>query len=158
MLKVKEHSDKEVLQQKVAELEQQLLKTKEKLQQESQYNEQLEAILKQEEGSKRSKVITIKSATKIEFVDVNDIICCNADEVYTHIELSNGKTITAARPLSTFETMLESFPFFRISRSHLINTDHIITFFKDRNQVLLTGDVLLDVARRRRVEFLKSLK
>jgi two-component system, LytTR family, response regulator len=157
VFQLKENNEENPLQQKLVALEEQLIKTKEQLQQESAYNKQLEAILTEEQQVKKSKIITIKSATKIEFVNVDDIICCNADEAYTHIELINYKTITAAKTLSTFETILEGHTFFRISKSHLINTNHIVTFFKDRNQILLKGDFLLDVARRRRVEFLKNI-
>ena len=148
MFNWKEHNNEIDLHQKVVELEKLLVKTKEKLQQESIYAKNLEEQL---------KTITIKSATKIEFVNVNDIICCDADEAYTHVRL-NDRTITAAKTLSSFESILEGHSFFRISKSHLINTNHIITFFKDRNQILLEGDILLDVARRRRVEFLQTLK
>ncbi|MCB0401200.1 MAG: LytTR family transcriptional regulator [Flavobacteriales bacterium] len=158
MLKLKGHNEDHFLQKKVAELERLLDHAKEKLQKESEYSKQLEAILQENSHVRRSNVITIKSATKIEFVHVDEIVCCQADEAYTHIELMNGKTITAAKPLTTFQQLLEPYPFFRISRSHLIHTGHIVTFFKDRNQILLKGDILLDVARRRRVEFLKMLQ
>lgn len=157
MFKQFENNEEETLKKQVLVLEKLLVKTKKKLEQECEYNKKLQAILDQEQNTKKSKIITIKSATKIEFVNVDNIICCNADEAYTHIELLDGKTITAAKPLSTFDKLLDTHAFFRISKSHLINTNHIITFFKDRNQILLKGDFLLNVARRRRVEFLKNL-
>ncbi len=53
--------------------------------------------------------------------------------------------------------MLGEHSFFRISKSHLINPTQVVTFFKDRNQILLNGNLLLDVARRRRIDFLKTL-
>lgn len=138
-------------------MEQLLKKTTKELQQKTAYNKELEAILKDAAPTKKSKIITIKSATKIEFVNVDDIICCLADDVYTHIQLKD-KTITASKTLGAFESILEGHSFFRISRSNLINTRYVSTFFKDKNQVLLQGNILLDVTRRRRVEFLKELK
>lgn len=137
-------------------MERQLQQTKKQLQQTTNYNKELQLILEQAAPTKKSKIITIKSATKIEFVNVDDIIYCSADCAYTHIELKD-KTITASKTLSTIEIILNEHSFFRISKSHLINTNHIVTFFKDRNQILLEGNILLDVARRRRVEFLKTL-
>lgn len=157
MFKLKENNEEVILQQKVVELEKLLVKTKEQLQQESLYNKHLEAILTKVPQVKKSKIITIKSATKIEFVNVDDIVCCLADDVYTHIQLKD-RTITASKTLGAFESILEDHSFFRISRSNLINTNFITTFFKDRNQVLLQGDILLEVTRRRRVEFLKKMK
>jgi len=131
--------------------------TKQKLHKSSAYNKALESILQGVGETKSSNIITIKSATKIEFVPINDIVCCSADYGYTEVKLIGDKTITATKPLSTFEQILQEHSFFKISKSHVINTNYIVTFYKDRNQILLKGDVLLDVSRRRRVEFLKML-
>ena len=156
-VKVKEHTKEFLLKEKLKQLENRLLQTQKELQRESEYNNHLESIIEDAESTKKSTTITIKSATKIEFVQVSDIICCNADDVYTDVQLVNGKVITAAKPLTIFENILEQHSFFKISKSHVINTNHIITFYKDRNQILLEGNILLDVSRRRRVEFLKTL-
>ena len=158
MIKVKEHTKESLLKQKLKEIENLLLKTQKELQREAEYSNHLKSIIQESGSTKKSTTITIKSATKIEFIQVNNIICCNADEGYTHIKLEDGRTITASKPLSSFEKILEQHSFFRISKSHLINCNHIITLHKDKNQILLKGDILLDIARRRRVEFLKTLE
>lgn len=145
------------LHQKLMELEELLQQTKQELAQTSKQNKELENILLKSSTTKKSNIITIKGATKIDFVNINDIVFCMADEVYTHVQLTNEKTIVVAKALSTFEQMLEKYSFFRVSKSCLINTEHIITFYKDRNQILLQGDVLIDIARRRRIDFLKML-
>ncbi|MBL4669148.1 MAG: LytTR family transcriptional regulator [Flavobacteriales bacterium] len=155
-INVKEHTKESLLKQKLKQLEKKLLTTQKELQRESEYNTHLESIIKGD-SVKKSTTITIKSATKIEFVPVNDIICCNADEGYTDVLLIDGRIITAAKPLTIFENILEPHSFFRVNKSHIINTNHIITFHKDRNQILLYGNILLDISRRRRVEFLKNL-
>jgi len=157
LILLKENNETIVLQKKLVELEKLLAQTKKKLHHEAEFNKQLEAILKEEHPVRRSKIITIKSATKIEFVNVDDIICCDADEVYTHVRLNDSKKITVAKTLSTFESLLEGHDFFRISKSHIINPSYMITLYKDRNQILLQGNIVLDIARRRRVEFLKTI-
>lgn len=156
MITVKEHNNQSVLKEKLKQLENRLLETQKELQREAEYNNHLEGIIK-EDSTKKSTTITIKSATKIEFVKVDDIICCNADEGYTDVQLVGGRTITAAKPLTIFEKILMQHSFFRISKSHLININQIVTFHKDRNQILLKNNILLDISRRRRVEFLKNL-
>ncbi|MDF1675815.1 MAG: LytTR family DNA-binding domain-containing protein, partial [Vicingaceae bacterium] len=153
MIVLKENNETIFLQKKIVELEKLLAQTKKKLKLEAEHNRQLEAILKEEHPVRKSKIITIKSATKIEFVNVDDIICCDADEVYTHVRLNDNRKITVAKPLSTFETLLEGHDFFRISKSHIINPNYMIILYKDRNQILLQGNIVLDIARRRRVEF-----
>ena len=135
-----------------------LTKTEEELAQVAAQKKELEQLLESvNQPSKKSKIITIKSATKIEFINIDHIICCKADEAYTHIYLENNKIITASKTLSAIESMLEEHSFFRISKSHIINTIHVVTFFKDRSQILLIGNHLLDVARRRRIDYLKTL-
>jgi len=157
LIVLKENNETIFLQKKIVELEKLLAQTKKKLKLEAEHNRKLEAILKEEHPVRKSKIITIKSATKIEFVNVDDIICCDADEVYTHVRLNDNRKITVAKPLSTFETLLEGHDFFRISKSHIINPNYMIILYKDRNQILLQGNIVLDIARRRRVEFLKIL-
>jgi two-component system LytT family response regulator len=157
LIKVKEHTAASLLKEKLKQLEAKLLTTQKELQRKSEYNNHLESIIEDNESVKKSKIITIKSATKIEFVKVDDILCCNADEGYTNVQLLDGRTITAAKPLAIFESILEQHSFFKISKSHIINTNCIVTFYKDKNQILLEGNILLDVSRRRRIEFLKTL-
>ncbi|MGE0562544.1 MAG: LytR/AlgR family response regulator transcription factor [Flavobacteriales bacterium] len=157
MLKVKEYTEEDELQQKLLELEEQLQQTRQELAKTNQQNKELESILLKTSDTKKSKIITIRGATKIDFVNINDIIYCMADEAYTRVILINDKTIVATKPLTTFEQMLNIQPFFRVNKSCLINTDYIVAFYKDRNQLLLQGDILIDVARRRRVDFLKML-
>lgn len=156
-IEVKEHTKDSLLIEKLNQLESQLLETQKELQRETEYTNHLESIIEENNSLKKSNLITIKSATKIEFVQVNDIVCCNADGGYTNVVLTNGRAITATKPLIVFETILEHHSFIKISKSHLVNHEHIVTFHKDRNQLLLKGNILLAISRRRRVAFLKSL-
>ena len=158
MITVKEYNKETQLKEKLKELKYQLIQTQQELQQSKAHNKQLEALLLKNTSEQKSTTITIRSATKVEFVKVEDIICCNADFGYTDIQLSSGKTITATKSLNKFEELFQEHNFFRISKSHLINPTHIVTFHKDRNKILLKGNVLLAIARRRRVEFLKTLE
>lgn len=155
MLAVKTYTREEALLKKVNELELKLLTSQQKVDELTQYNQNLEGLLKGNESASQSKTITIKGATKVEFVKVEDIVCCYADLGYTDIQLANGKTITATKSISKFEELFQPLSFFRISKSHLINLNYVKTFYKDKNQIRLKDDVLLKVARRKRVEFLK---
>lgn len=158
MLQLKEYNLETKLQQQLEKLKLELLQTQQELDRCKAHNLQLEDLLQGVTTTKASKTITIKSATKVEFIQTNEIIYCNADYGYTDIILTNGKTITATKPLSKFEDLLKKHNFFRISKSLLVNTEHIVTFHKNSNQILLQGDILLKIARRRRVEFLKTLE
>ena len=158
MIAIKTYTKEEALQKKVRELELELLSANKKVAELSRYNHHLESLVKGVESTKKSTTITIKSATRVEFVEVGDIVLEPFRGEGAFYELSNGKTITATKAITKFEELLQPFSFFRISKSHLINLDSVKTFYKDRNQILLEGDILLNVARRRRVEFLKIYK
>lgn len=107
-----------------------LTKTEEELAEVEKQKVELENLLVSVNSStKKPNIISIKSATKIEFVSISDIVYCNADFGYTDIQLKNNKVITAAKPLATFEQMLEEHSFFRANKSCLINTDYIVTFY-----------------------------
>jgi len=157
LLTVKTYTKEEALLKRVKQLELELFNSKKEIVKLSAYNQQLESLVKGANSTNQSKTITIKSATRVEFVEVEDIVCCYADMGYTDIHLRNGKIITATKSILKFEELLSSFSFFRISKSHLINLSLVKTFHKDKNEILLEGDILLKVARRRRVDFLKTL-
>jgi two-component system LytT family response regulator len=133
-----------------------LHETQKELQRKSEYNNHLEAIIAWAEAAKKSNIITIKSATKIEFVAVNSIVYCNSDGGYTNVILIDGRTITVSKPLIVFEKIVGQDSFFKISKSYIVNKNHIVTFYKDRNEILLKGGLLLAISRRRRVAFFKT--
>lgn len=155
MIGVIEHNKEKVLLKRIDELEIKLIQNQKEILEVTAYNKHLEDLLKGYQATKQSRTITIKSATKIEFIKVKDIVCCHADMNYTDIQLLNGRIITATKPLAKFDELLTDFSFFRISKSHLVNLKCVKTFYKDKNEILLQGETILKVARRKRVDFLK---
>lgn len=92
------------------------------------------------------------------FIKINDIVRCEANGSYTKIFLQNKETILVSKNLKEYEEMLSGKEFFRIHESHLINLSYLKKYIKgDGGQVILNDGSVLDVARRRKEEFLKII-
>lgn len=64
--------------------------------------------------------------TGILIIDPKDLVYCEADGNYTHLILTDGKSEVVSFNLGHVEEQLKSRGFFRVSRSVLVNLDHII--------------------------------
>ncbi len=85
---------------------------------------------------------------------INEIIRCEANSNYTTFYLSNNQKIVATRSLIEFEDSLSDFDFFRVHKSHLINTRHIKKIDWNTMQVVMNDDSAIEIARRRKDAFL----
>ena len=117
----------------------------------------LEKLLTQNNVSSESRV-GIAMADKIVFVNIPDILYCEASGVYTNIYLNNGKKIVASKPLGDFESQLTSHKFFRIHHSTLINLNCIKEFQRfNGGYVVMQNDAKLEVSHRKRKDFLDAI-
>jgi two-component system LytT family response regulator len=106
-----------------------------------------------------SKKIAVPTTTGLEFLDVNNIVRCKAEENYTVLFLREGKQkMTVARTLKEFEELLGDYNFFRVHHSHLINLSHIKRYHKGKGgHVAMADNSEIEVSTRRKEEFLKRL-
>src|SRR5690606_5695112 len=65
------------------------------------------------------KKITIPTLDGLEFLEVSNIIRCEADINYTIIHTKDGRKIMVAKTLKSFEALLSDCNFFRVHNSHL---------------------------------------
>lgn len=102
--------------------------------------------------------IGIAMTDKIVFVNISDILYCEASGVYTNIYLHDGKKIIASKPLGDFESQLFAHKFFRIHHSTLINLKHIKEFQRfNGGYVVMQNDAKLEVSHRKRKDFLNAI-
>jgi two-component system LytT family response regulator len=95
--------------------------------------------------------IAIKNNDAVEYLHVNEIIRCEADNNYTKIFLTDGKSLFVSKTLKDFESMLLQHDFIRIHQSHLINKEYLKRYIKtDGGSVILTDGSELPVARARK--------
>lgn len=117
----------------------------------------LEKLLSQSAVSSESR-IGIAMADKIIFINISDILYCEAKGVYTNIYLHDGKKILASKPLGDFESQLTSHKFFRIHHSTLINLNRIKEFQRfNGGYVVMQNDEKLEISHRKRKDFLDAI-
>lgn len=102
--------------------------------------------------------IGIGMADKIVFINIPEILYCEAQGAYTNVHLQNGKKIVASKSIGEFESQLISQKFFRIHHSTLINLDHVIEFQRfDGGYVIMENNAKLEVSQRKRKDFLDAI-
>ena len=102
--------------------------------------------------------IAIPTNDGLEFISIGNIVHIESSGNYCKVCLRNGKKISVSKILKEFEDILLPYRFYRIHNSHLINLKYIEKYLKgDGGQVMLTNGDILDVARRKKEEFLKLI-
>ena len=102
--------------------------------------------------------IAIPSMEGLQFVETGNIIYLEANSNYTNFYLSNNKKITVSKTLKDFEELLPTSLFIRIHHSFIININCIEKYIKgEGGQVLMKNGATLDVARRKKEEFIKII-
>jgi two-component system LytT family response regulator len=102
--------------------------------------------------------IAIPSMEGLQFVEIAGIVYLEAESNYTFIHLDPAARITVSKTLKDFEELLPAHTFIRIHHSFLINKNHIRKYLKgEGGQVLMSNGKMLDVARRKKDEFMKAM-
>jgi two-component system LytT family response regulator len=102
--------------------------------------------------------IAIKTSRGIEFLRMEEILCCIAHGRYTKIIATTGKEYLLTRVLKEIECCLPCEDFFRTHKSYLINLNHI-THYNTNHEIPITlvNDVKVRLAKRRKQDFLKRI-
>lgn len=92
------------------------------------------------------------------FVNIKDVLYCEAMSNYTVFHTNDGKKYTVARSLKEYEGLLAEHNFFRIHNSYLINLREVKKYVRgEGGYVILNNDVSLDVSKRRKEAFLSRV-
>jgi len=122
----------------------------------SQQISQLEKILyaHQSSGAK----IGISMADKVIFIQISDIIYCEASGSYTKVYLLDGTKLLSSKSIGSFDNILSYHKFFRIHHSFLINLDKIKEFHRHSGGVvIMVNKVQLEVSQRKHKDFLEVI-
>ena len=89
---------------------------------------------------------------------MSEILYCEAEDNFTCFHLVDGSKKLICRNLKFYETTLNSFGFYRIHRSHLINLEYIKRYLKGKGgSVILENGKELVVSNNRRADLLKRM-
>ena len=132
-------------------------KAKLKTTQQSEKNEEL--ISKIIDTSVKPTSAGFPTLNGLVFLQIADIIRCEANGSYTKIYLSNKKNVLVSKSLKDIEQMLPESLFFRIHHSYLVNMNFIKSYTKGRggNVEMLDG-VIIEVSARKKEGFLSRFK
>jgi len=122
-------------------------------------NPQIELLVEQLVNKKNPfSRIAIPTVEGLQFIKVEDIIYLEATGNYTHIFTNEKKKYIVSHTLKDFEEMLPVEIFLRIHNSYIINKNYTEKYIRgEGGQVVLTNGVTLDVAKRKKSEFLKAI-
>jgi two-component system LytT family response regulator len=98
--------------------------------------------------------IAIKTSRGIEFLRIDDIICCVAKGRYTKVVTTSGKEFLLTRVLKDIENCLPCEDFFRTHKSYLVNLNHITHYHNNHETpITLINNTRIQLAKRRKQEF-----
>jgi two-component system, LytTR family, response regulator len=104
------------------------------------------------------KKIALPTHDGLEFIDVQDILKCQADRSYCMFYLTNGRRIMVSNSLKEYEDILNAAGFYRVHKSNMVNISHIAKYIRGKGgQVVLSDGSLVAVAVRKKDGLLKAL-
>ena len=118
--------------------------------------ENIQALLSNLKES-RPKKITISTTEEILYIELAEIIRCEADGGYTHLFLASKKKITTPRTLGEYDDLLSTEDFVRVHHAHLVNMNHVLKFVKVNETCLMSDGASIPVSGRKKAEVLESL-
>ena len=109
------------------------------------------------EGNK--KTLALPLSDKIEFVEVSNIVRCQADGNYTMFFLKDGEKLLISKTLKEYDDLLAPFNFLRVHQSHLLNLDEVKSYIKtDGGFITMKDGTNITISRQRREMVLQALK
>jgi two-component system LytT family response regulator len=101
--------------------------------------------------------IALPTMEGLVFVNIQDILYCEASSNYTQIFTAQEKYLVS-KTLKEYDELLSDHNFFRIHNSYLININSIKKYVKgDGGYVVLNNNISLDVSKRKKEAFLSRI-
>ena len=103
--------------------------------------------------------LIIPSSEGLNIIKINEIIRCEASDVYTYFFMTDGKKLIASKSLNNYEKLLSDINFVRIHSKHLINLRYVVQYVKGKGGhiVMEQGDEV-EVSIRKKMDFMNKLK
>lgn len=132
----------------IDELTQAVKKVKEKLNR-HQHNQQVDLLLNHvKKDALRPAKIALPQHKEIRYVQVSQIVRCEADGSYTSFYLADDDTILVSKSLKEYAGLLQPHGFIRTHQSHLVNSVYVKSWLKeDGGIVLLTTHERIPVSK-----------
>ena len=122
--------------------------------------EMIKQLLLENKDDSRSDTIAVPTLSGYEIIKAKDIVHLKADESYTIIYLADGKKCMSSMTIARYERVLDKGTFFRVHKSHIINTRHHLKEFNrhEGNVAIMDNGEAIPVARRKLSNFIATIK
>lgn len=109
--------------------------------QQTKKHERLDHLLEYLRDEKQvSPRIALPMFGETRYVNVNDIVRCEADNTYTRFFLAGGEQVLVSKTLKEYADMLERYNFLRTHQTHLVNMASIKSWIREDGGSLLLND------------------
>ena len=110
-------------------------------------------------NKKSSSKIGLASQNRGDFVEIANIVRCEADNNYTHVFLENREKMLISKTLKEFEELLKDHGFIRLHQSHLINSSYIKSYQKsDGGYITMNDGTIIPISRTKKNEIIALIK
>ncbi len=102
--------------------------------------------------------IALPTTDGYQFIEIKEIVHCVSEGSYTWFYTDSSKQFLVSRQIGDYEDILRDKGFYRVHQSHLINLNYVKEYKKgEGGNVVLSGNICIDVARRRKKGLLAGL-
>ena len=109
-------------------------------------------------GQSENMQIALPTQEGIFYVPIKEILRCESDANYTMFYFVGRKKIMVSKNLKEYEELLSPYHFVRVHNQYLINLRHVKKYIKgEGGTVVMNDDAQIEVARRRKDDFLAEL-
>jgi two-component system, LytTR family, response regulator len=124
----------------------------------STFKNKIDVLFQNLKGPGNRQKIALPTTEGLIFVQVEDIVFCEADGAYTAIHLKSAGKIFVSKNLKEYETLLTDCDFFRVHNSFLVNLNEVKRYVKgEGGYVIMSNNLKVDVAKRKKDGFLAKI-
>ncbi len=113
------------------------------------YKKKMQTLFSNTNNLSKNKYIIFKTKSQIISVHISDIIYGESHYSLSNFELNSGQQINIKEPLRRYESMLQSYNFFRCHPLYIVNIDHIINIDYSAGKLILTNNLTIPFEERR---------
>ena len=118
---------------------------------------QLDMLWSQLQGRQHPHKIAVPFHNGIVFVELRDLVYCEAESNYTKLYLITGKNYLLSKTLREVQQVLEERNFLRVHRQYLVNLDHIKMYHKgEAAYLVMQGDINIPVAKNQKEKLVQK--
>ncbi len=118
---------------------------------------ELAVVLDDYSKNDEEKRLSLRESNKISFVNIKEIVRCEADSNYTVFHFIDKTQKVTSKTLKTYEELLPKSMFYRVNKSEIINLNYVKEYDKG-GYILLQDGTSINVSRRKREDFINNLK